>query len=370
MSGVVTPSPTPTQNPEITRPTVTSGLFRLDPTGLTFLPSTSYFLGQPNFDRVTLKSFKYRSELNDALKTGLINWSFEPFSGSDQVLFKGVNNLSVYSWLPQGADRRYIGYNLTNSFLQQREVRQNLNRLLDTRSLIVTVEKGLATPQTTFLPTNNEYALRIAQPPPFNPRQARDELKKLGYVQRDQDDLLVDPTGKLVPPLDLIYPNDVLEAQSIGVYLTQQYRQLGLQVTAEWLDPAVYLKRRAVGQYDLEIGLIHLPQAADPDDYKAQFITKGSANFSGYSNSQVDSLFADGLHADPTQKSLRQPTYDRLQRLLQDDSPVFFLYTLQAYTVMSSPLDPSGGGAINLNGWQMLTWDAFPAYLNWYFRGT
>jgi peptide/nickel transport system substrate-binding protein len=199
-------------------------------------------------------------------------------------------------------------------------------------------------------------------------RTARDALVAAGYTQRDQDDLLADRLGKPVPALELIYPDSSKEAEAIAVYLRQQYQQLGLMVNLNKLDSATYQKRRAAGQYDLDIGLVYLPGASDPDDFKAQFISKGSLNFTGYSNPQVDSLFADGLKLSPdSNQTQRRQIYEKLQQIVADDSPVFFLYTLQAYTVMTNNVDPGGAGIINLPRWQ-LAWDAYPAYLNWYLK--
>ena len=80
---------------------------------------------------------------------------------------------------------------------------------------------------------------------------------------------------------------------------------------------------------------------------------------------QIQGLRLDG----PSQDTQRHQVYEQLQQILANDSPVFFLYTLQNSTVMGSGIDPGGGGLINLPRWQ-LAWDAFPALLNWYQRGT
>jgi ABC-type transport system substrate-binding protein len=91
-------------------------------------------------------------------------------------------------------------------------------------------------------------------------------------------------------------------------------------------------------------------------------------NFSGYKNDTVDALFAQALQlSGPDQKAQRRLLYEQLQQIIADDSPVFFLYTLQSSAVMGNGNDPGGGGLINLPRWQ-LAWDAFPALLNWYQR--
>jgi peptide/nickel transport system substrate-binding protein len=359
----------PERNPEISRPTVVSGPYLPDPTALIYQGQLNYFMGRPNFDKVSLILAGSPADLLTGLKAGSLGWTFfglSPASINDLQVFSSV---TIYRWTPQDAGQRYIGYNLSNPFLRNPAVRQALNRTVDVRSLIATVEKGQAVEQTSFLPAASEFAIKVAPTGRFSLRQAQEDLKNSGYYPRDLDDALSDSAGKVVPALELIYPDNIPESASIAVYLQQQYMQLGLKVKTTRLDQANYLKRRAEGKYDLEVGLLRVPGASDPDNFKAQFTSQGSLNFSGYSSDTVDALFSQALRlSDVEQKSQRRLLYEQLQRLIANDSPVFFLYTLQSSTVMGSSIDPGGGGVINLPRWQ-LAWDAFPALLNWYQRG-
>ncbi len=358
----------PDRNPEITHPSVVSGPYLPDATAQNYQVRANFFLGRPNFDRISLVVAGSQADLVTGLKAGNLQWTLTDLPAATIGDLQVFNNLNTYHWLPLDAGQRYIGYNLDNAFLDSQEVRQALNRALDIRSLIATVEKGQAVEQTTFLPVNNPYAIKRTTAGNFSLKDAQEALKNSGYYPRDADGLLAGLTGKAVPALELIYPYNLPQAASIAVYLQQQYRQLGLKVNLNKLDQATYLKNRAAGKYDLEIGLLKIPGALDPDDFKAQFVTQGSLNFSGYTNSTVDSLFAQALRLnDPTQDTRRHQLYEQLQQILANDSPVFFLYTLQSSTVMARNVDPSGAGLVNLPRWQ-LAWDAFPAIFNWYQR--
>lgn len=358
----------PNLNPEITHPSVVSGPYLPDAEALNYQLQPNYYLGRPNFDRVSLVLAGSQAELITGLKAGNMTWTLNDLSVQAISDLQSSNDLAVYRWTPQDAGQRYIGYNLDNPFLSNSQVRQALNRSLDIRSLITVVERGQAVEQSTFLPANNPYAVKRATAGVFSLSQAQDALKNSGYYPRDTDGALADLAGKAVAPLQLIYPDNQLQAASIAVYLQQQYKQLGLEVELNKLDQATYLKTRLAGKYDLEVGLLKIPGAFDPDDFKAQFITQGSLNFSGYSNPTVDSLFAQALRLDdPSQNNQRHRLYEQLQQILADDSPVFFLYTLQSSTVMGRNIDPGGAGLVNLSRWQ-LAWDAFPAIFNWYQR--
>ena len=357
------------RNPELSRPTVVSGPYLPDASAQNFQAQANYFLGRPNLDKISLVLAKSQAELVTGLKAGSLAWTLTSLTAASLSDLQLSSGLNIYRWTTQDAGQRYIGYNLATPFLQGQEVRQALNRTLDVRSLIVTLEKGQAVEQTGFLPANNEFALKKVTTGRFSLTQAQEDLKNRGYYPRDQDDALSDLTGKAVPALELIYLESSAESASIAVYLQQQYKQLGLQVNLNKLDQAAYAKRRSDGKYDLEVGLLKLPGALDPDDFKAQFTSPGNLNFRSYNNDLVDNLFVQALRlSDPAQKTQRRQLYEQLQQILADDSPVFFLYTLQSSTVMGSGFDPGGGGLINLPRWQ-LAWDAFPALLNWYQRG-
>ena len=358
----------PDRNPEITHPSVVSGPYLPDATAQNYQLRPNFFLGRPNYDQVKLVVTGSQADLVTGLKAGNLNWTISDLPSAALSDMEILSNLATYHWTPQDAGQRYIGYNLDNSFLDNPQVRQALNRTLDIRSLIAAVEKGHAVEQPTFLPANNEYAIKRTTAGSFSLSLAQEALRNSGYYPRDADGVLADLAGRAVPALELIYPDNLPEAASIAVYLQQQYKQLGLKVDLNKLDQATYLKNRLSGKYDLEVGLLRIPGALDPDDFKAQFVTQGSLNFSGYSNSTVDSLFAQALRLDdPAQNNQRHQLYEQLQQILVNDSPVFFLYTLQSGTVMTRNIDPSGAGLVNLPRWQ-LAWDAFPAIFNWYQR--
>ncbi len=357
------------RNPELSRPTVTSGPFRPDASGQIFLPSANYVFGRPNLDSLNLKTVKSLAELVSGLKKGSLGWTFNSLGSSALDEFQSSSNLRIYRWNPQDAARRYLGYNLNTAFLSSRAARQALGKALDLRSLIATVERDLGLEEPGFLPVGQDFALKPSGPPRFNIRMAREELKAAGFQQLTPDTLLTDRSGKSVPPLELIYSTEAGGAETVAIYVRQQYQQLGLSLKLTPLDPLSYAKRRATGQYDLDLGLSALPGALDPDDYRAQFVSRGALNFTGYANPEVDNLFNDGVRLDgENQKVQRRAVYERLQRIIADDAPVFFLYTLQTYTVMSVPLDPGGAGVINLPRWQFSAWDVFPAYLTWDLR--
>jgi peptide/nickel transport system substrate-binding protein len=354
-----------TRNPEIIRPTVTSGPFRPDATGQIFTPVPRFWLGRPNLERVNLRVARTASEISDNLQFGFANWTYHNLPVTLYETLMSNNNLTAYRWTPQDAARRYIGYNTANGFLSNKTVRQALNKIIDVRSLIAVVESGLATEQSGFLPAGNSFSSRNLPPPRFSIRQARDELRAAGFTIPDGGNALSDRQNKPVPGLRLIYLDGSMEMMRIAVYLRQQYQQAGLQLTLEKLDAATYQKRRAAGDFELDLGTIQQSGQTDPDYYKDQFITKGRLNFYGYSNPALDRLFADAVTRE-TVAGQRRNLYEQAQAIVADDAPLFFLYTLQEFTVMSSNFDTGGAGAIPVAQWNLTPWDSFPAYLNWY----
>lgn len=351
-------------NSEMMRPTVTSGPYKPDTTGLSFTPVANYFLGRPNLERISVRTGRSINEIYDNLRVGVLNWTFEdlPTTLYEPLLASG--NLTVYKWTPQDARQRVLAYNLDNPFLNKAAVRSALNKTVDLRSLIAATESGLAIEQAGFLPVSHEFALKSISASRFNLRQVRDELKNAGYSQPETGTALVDKQNKPVGPLRLIYSETNPEIAQIANYIRQQYQQLGLNVVLEKLEPANYRQRRSAGEFELDLATLQISNAPDPDYYKDLFITKGKLNWYGYSNPRIDTLFAEASRQ--TEVSQKRLLYEQIQRILADDGALFFLYTLQEYTAMSSNFDPGGAGALNLTRWQLTDWDLFPAYLNWY----
>jgi peptide/nickel transport system substrate-binding protein len=93
-----------------------------------------------------------------------------------------------------------------------------------------------------------------------------------------------------------------------------------------------------LGDWDFDIGFSYLYQYGDPAlgvsrNYVTSQISKGGVfnNVEGYSNPEVDQLFADGAVAPSDAK--RKEIYEKVQKILVEDVPVAWQLELQFPTI-------------------------------------
>src|SRR5207302_4463470 len=149
-------------------------------------------------------------------------------------------------------------------------------------------------------------------------------LKDDGY--RLQNDQLLGKDGQQVR-LQVVYPNSSGPRTRIAAYLQQQYRQLGIAVDVKGVDFNAYTDQ-VQSRHDFDISLAAYGGGSiDPDlGVKAQLITNGQQNVTGYSNPQVDEVFKQA--AAELDAAKRKQLYDQVQMLVNVDLPSHYLYAL------------------------------------------
>jgi peptide/nickel transport system substrate-binding protein len=116
----------------------------------------------------------------------------------------------------------------------------------------------------------------------------------------------------------------------------QNLAEAGIPVEIEATDVAGWNRRLSDWEYDMAFTFLF--QNADPAlgverNYVSSQIQKGSPwnNVEGYSNPEVDKLFAEAALATPASK--RQELYDKVQAMVQEDVPVAWLLDLGFPTI-------------------------------------
>jgi len=137
--------------------------------------------------------------------------------------------------------------------------------------------------------------------------------------------------------LQVLYPTSSAPRGKIATYLQQQYKQLGIEVDVKGLDFNAYTDQ-VQHQKDFDISLATYGGGSlDPElGPRAQLITGGQQNVTGYSNSQVDDLFKQG--ANELDDAKRKQIYDQVQTLVNADLPSHYLYALKAFSPVSKKI--------------------------------
>jgi peptide/nickel transport system substrate-binding protein len=109
-----------------------------------------------------------------------------------------------------------------------------------------------------------------------------------------------------------------------------------------------------ISDWDYDMAFSYLYQYGDPAlgvgrNYVSSAIAKGAVfnNVEGYSNPEIDKLFADGAVATPD--SRRKEIYEKAQKILVDDVPVAWMLELQFPTISRCRIKDLVTTAIGVN---------------------
>ncbi|MGY3148304.1 peptide/nickel transport system substrate-binding protein [Bradyrhizobium sp. USDA 3397] len=157
---------------------------------------------------------------------------------------------------------------------------------------------------------------------PYDPAKAKALLKEAGYK------------GEKIRLLPLAYGETW---QRWGEAVKQNLQDVGM--TIETIATDVAGGNQKIAEWDYDIAFTYLYQYGDPAlgvgrNYVSSNIAKGQVfnNVEGYSNPEIDKLFAEGAVATPDSK--RKEIYEKAQKILVEDVPVAWMLELQFPTIM------------------------------------
>ncbi len=120
--------------------------------------------------------------------------------------------------------------------------------------------------------------------------------------------------------------------EPIAVWLIDQWRQIGLNVSQEYIEPAKYYSELRAGNFqiaaDFQCGYIVEP---DLDIYKFESMDVSPANYSRYIDRTLDDLYKKQSRA--TNVEERKKYIREFEKRLLDDE-VHYLYTLQWHRII------------------------------------
>jgi peptide/nickel transport system substrate-binding protein len=352
----------PASNPEILNPSVVLGPFKPEDVSsrdhASFVPVDTYYAGKPRVPRVEIVGSAQTSGAFEAVTHGRANW-VHSLPAAQYRDAKNAPELDVKEWTAANATYRTLEFNLTRPFLTDKRVRQALAYAVNRADLIQAAEQGLEVPQYGFIqPTNERWVNPSLVAYDFDMAKARQLLAESGYVPKGSQ--LVDKDGQAVK-LQVVYPTSSSARAAIAGYLQDQYRQLGIEVQPAALDFATYtdqVQRRR--DFDLSLAA-YGGGSLDPDlGPKAQLLSNGPQNVTGYSNPQVDALFKQA--AGELDGAKRKQLYHQIQALVNADVPSHYLYALKAVDVFSRKVQgvtSHKGDRLDTND-ALLSWSVVP----------
>ena len=325
----------PTGNPEILNPSVVIGPYQVKEFKVaeqaTYEPLTTHYAGRPSLEQIVWKPTPQPTVGFELLKSGQTNWAYNLPPAQLPEAEKNPD-LNVLKWTAANGTYRVLEFNLTRPFLADKKVREAIARSLSRQDMIQVAEGGLGTPMFSFInPANTKWYNPNVEKYDFDMTRAKSLLQEAGYTL-DGGVL----KGKDGQPIKLVvpYPTSSAPRGKIATYMQQQLKQLGIELEVRGLDFNAYVDTVSKQKdYDLSLAA-YGGGSIDPDlGPKAQLISTGQQNITGFKNEQVDTLFNQGAVEQDATK--RKAIYDQLQKIVTDDLPVYYQYSVLSFTAFS-----------------------------------
>jgi peptide/nickel transport system substrate-binding protein len=217
----------------------------------------------------------------------------------------------------------WMWLNNRNPILANKKVRQAIMYAVDREFAKDVIWNGLGKVATGPSASTIKFYTDDVPKYPYDPAKAKALLKEAGYK------------GEKIRIMPLPYGETW---QRWGEAVKQNLVDVGFNVETIATDVPGSNQRNM--EWDFDISFTYLYQYGDPAlgvgrNYVSSQIAKGQLfnNLEGYSNPEVDRLFAEGAVATPDSK--RKELYDKVQKILVEDVPVAWLLELQFPTIMN-----------------------------------
>lgn len=226
----------------------------------------------------------------------------------------------------------FLGFNLRRPIFQDLRVRQAVNHSIDKNYIVTDIMTEEVTPASFIPPGMLGYNpnLKVYK---YNPKFAKLLMRRAKYPIMD----------KRLKNLTLLH-TDGIKTVAIANKIKQDLKQIGMKiklVQVSYKQEEKWIKELSSGRYDFflmgyKAGIEELftkeATAVEVDSYnliEPLFRTDGEANFTGYSNSEVDELLEQVAGLNLALKKERHAKLLKINRLLYKDLPAVVLFYIE-----------------------------------------
>ena len=289
---------------------------------ITLVKNEDYFKGEPNIDTIIFKIVADDNAKTMQIQTGELDLAL--LTPKDSETFEGKDGYTVYNMTT--SDYRGILFNFWNEYwTTNKDIIPAICYAIDDQAIVDTVLLGHGI--TAYGPLQrNIYNNENVEQYNYNPKKAKQILEDVGctmgtkgFYERDGEELGfvisvgAGDQGRI----------DIAQAAA------QMIKEVGINCTVEVPEKVDW-----GGQMAYLIGW-GSPFDADDHTYKVFGSDKG-ANYSGYSNTDVDKYLIEARQSDdPT---VRANAYDKFQEALANDPAYAFICYIDADYVADSSI--------------------------------
>lgn len=288
-------------------------------------------IGRYNFDRIVLKVVSDANVMFELFKKGDIDfyyflsakmWATE--TGAPPFEKGYIKKVKGEVKLPFGM--MGFAWNMRKPLFEDRRVRLALSHLMNREKWIKDLFYNQYSLATGVMPPNSEYHSPKVKPVLYDPKRAKELLKEAGWNALDKDGVLIKKDGPRAR-----FEFDLLEDNALALrYLTlyqEDLKKMGIIMNIRTVDWATSLKLMDDWRFDASPR--SFTRDANPSDFanlwgSKEADTKGSQNYSGYKNPEVDEL---AKKIDETfDKKARIPLVRKLDEIIAFDQPWSFAW--------------------------------------------
>lgn len=367
MTGLITPLPQhvweslpwsdPEKNPEINKPSVVSGPYRLadwrrDQYAIFEANEEYWYHGAPNITRQVIEIVPDQDVAYQKLKTGASDTG--PITPENLEEARQLPNITVYEWWPAASLWSYIGLNMRPGFPTHNiHVRYGLNYAIDKDLLTDQVMLGQAKRLCSIYPDTSWVYNPDVPCYDYDPDKAIDEFAQAGY--RVQDGMLVDEAGNPLR-LKLIFgPNTSKTRELIAVTVQDYWRRIGIEVDIQAMEWATYLEAVSAQEPDWDIFIGAWRATIEPHIMYTIWAEQNipQLNAVAYVNKEVEKLYEEaGADCD---QEFRLERYQQVQRIVADESPYIFLFYNKSWSGQNTRVKGIIPTALGI-GWNSEDW--------------
>jgi peptide/nickel transport system substrate-binding protein len=297
----------------------TSGVTSLNTRTIYLNRNEHYFLTTTKLDTFTVKTYKKREDIIEALNSSEVTATAELGIEMRDKLNK---NISLRESLLNGG--AFAFFNMKSDQLKNKSVRQAIRQGINMDK----IREGLSDAQILDYPILvRQESLSYPDMLKADMNEAKELLAKAGY-KYSNDGKLQDKDGKAVTLNAVVQKRDTLTG--IAERFVEELKALGFEVTLNIYDESqtasdffsTVVRPR---EYDILFYEVDLGVSADPlVYYSSTQMTAGGWNFSNYSNSLVDDSLLSAHTT--TSQDVRKAKYEYFLKTWVADVPAVGLY--------------------------------------------
>ena len=274
-----------------------------------------YFRGAPQIARVRFRIVPDAVVRALELRKGSADLEMSSLSPDSIPVLARQPDLEVAD--RSGTNFTYLGFNLEDSALSHRELRQALALATNRESLIRYLLHGQAKIAAGVLPPDHWAAEANVAQYPYDPARANQLLDAAGFARKQ---------GGVRLHLTLKCSTDE-QARLIGAALQEQWRRVGIELELRPLELATLFSDVAKGTFQITYQR-WLGANTDPDFFEFVFSSRrfppDGANRGHYRNPRIDSL-TDQIRVEMNQER-RKVLCSEVQKTLAEDLPYLPLW--------------------------------------------